>query len=86
MIQRQTTIFDILEELEKLDLNTLDIDETPTEVCLPDEPIQPESTLSLIEQVITSRLELHLRHRSIPSLDEAKAIILLDSILGKYNA
>jgi hypothetical protein len=81
---RQTDIFEFLEELSKLveeeSPSSTEQDETPTKVDTP-----PESSNTLIEDVITQYLKRCLKSRVIPSLDEAQAIHILDQINRSYQ-
>jgi len=65
-------------------LRTTDIDETPEE----SEPVDNQEVPaqgSLIEQVITNFLTSCASEGSLPSLKQAKVILLLDTLISKYN-
>jgi hypothetical protein len=81
---RQTDIFEFLDALSKLaeeeSTSSTEQDETPTKVDIP-----PEPSNTLIEDVITHYLEQCLDAGTIPSLEDAQAIHILDQINRSYK-
>ena len=80
---RQLDIYDFLKEFSNLieeSEATTEQDETPTKV---DEP--PETSNTLIEDVITHYLEQCLDAGVVPSLEDAKSIAILDQINRSYQ-
>ena len=79
---KQLTIYDFLDDPDYF----ININETPTtnDQLLP-EFEDHEPSMTPIETLITNCINRHIKHGSFPSLDEAKAIEILDMINGRYN-
>jgi len=84
---KQLTIndfFDILDEAAIEAANKRqEQDETPTEVDIDD--FESEPAMTILENLVTTRITKHLTDGTFPSLEEAQTIQILDTINSKYN-
>jgi hypothetical protein len=86
---KQTTIYDFLNELDEhircLEAERdAEVDETPTNVDLPDEGQTSKPNLPILEQVIVNYLAA-LEPGTLPGLEQAQVIALFDQILRESN-
>ena len=81
------TIDDLFKMLNKSEQTneSYEQDETPTQYDQSDEPTD-KPTMLAIEAIIVSFLDNCLQEGKFPTLDEARVIETLDSVLHKYNA